>query len=66
MPELDLNLGDEGDGGCIQEILTKASVTGVVNFDELLKCLSSRGVTDDDQIEDITVMLKDMGFNISY
>lgn len=63
MPDLALDLAGEG-GGCMRVILAKASVTGVVSLDELLQCLASRGIKDTDQVEDIRMLLQDMGFSI--
>ena len=63
MAKLALNIDEEG--GCLKIIIEKARKFGSVNYQELIDCLSSRGITDLEQIEDIVAMLKDMGFKVS-
>ena len=56
----------EKEGGCLRDILEKAASSGLVSFDDLVKCLHSKGITYSDQIDDITAMFVDMGFEILY
>ena len=60
-----LNIAEDGDGGCLKVIIEKARKSGYVNFQELLDCLSSKGITEQEQIEDIATMIEDMGFDIA-
>jgi len=55
----------EEKSSCIRVIIDNATKSGSVNFQELLDCASSSGVTDQDQIEDIATMLTHMGFEIA-
>ena len=62
MAKLALNIDEEG--GCLKDIIEKARKCGSINYQELIDCLSSRGITDLEQIDDIITMIKDMGFKI--
>ena len=63
MAELALNLAEKG--GCISILMQKARENGTMNYEDLLKCIRSKGITEQDQINDIIEMIEDMGISIS-
>lgn len=52
-------------GDCLQAIIEKTRKGGTIDIKELLECFASKGITEQEQIDDIIIMMEDMGFKIS-
>lgn len=60
-----LALEKSTDGGCIQDLIRNGRKNGYITITKLMECLSPE-ITDQDQIEDIVSMIKEMGIEVKY
>ncbi len=63
MSDIEINFDEEN--GCISKLMAQARSVGYMTYQDLIECLSSKGITQQDQIDDIIVLINDMGIVVN-